>query len=143
RDDVESRLVIRERNRFSLATGPFSRSDFRRLPSSGWTLLVQGVNRVDAATDRLLRRFAFVPYARLDDVMVSYATPGGGVGPHFDSYDVFLVQGSGKRRWRVSRPRDAELEPDAPLKILRHFAAEDEWLLEPGDLLYVPPLWAH
>ena len=143
RDDVESRLVIRERNRFSLATGPFSRSDFRRLPSSGWTLLVQGVNRVDAATDRLLRRFAFVPYARLDDVMVSYATPGGGVGPHFDSYDVFLLQGSGRRRWRYGKQKDLALVDHIDIKILRRFSPRHDAVLAAGDMLYLPPCSAH
>jgi 50S ribosomal protein L16 3-hydroxylase len=142
-DEVESRLVIGERGRFSLATGPFSRSDFRRLPASGWTLLVQGVNRVDAATDLLLRRFAFVPYARLDDVMISYATPGGGVGPHFDSYDVFLLQGSGRRRWRYGKQRDLTLVPDIEVKILRQFLARRDAVLAAGDMLYLPPHIAH
>jgi 50S ribosomal protein L16 3-hydroxylase len=142
-DDVESRLVIRERNRFSMATGPFSRSDFRRLPSSGWTLLVQGVNRVDAATDSLLRRFAFLPYARLDDVMVSYATPGGGVGPHFDSYDVFLLQGSGRRRWRYGKQKDLALVEHIDVKILRRFSPRHDAVLAAGDMLYLPPHCAH
>ena len=109
RDDVESRLVLRERGRFSVEHGPFARSDFHGLPSSGWTLLVQGVNRVDDWTDALLRRFTFVPFARIDDVMVSYAAPGGGVGAHFDSYDVFLLQGFGRRRWRYGRQKDLAL----------------------------------
>jgi 50S ribosomal protein L16 3-hydroxylase len=143
RDDVESRLVIRERERFSLATGPFSRTDFRRLPSSGWTLLVQGVNRVDAATDSLLRRFAFVPYARLDDVMISYATPGGGVGPHFDSYDVFLLQGSGRRRWRYGKQKDLALVEHIDVKILRRFSPRHDAVLAAGDMLYLPPHIAH
>jgi 50S ribosomal protein L16 3-hydroxylase len=142
-NDVESRLVIRERGRFSLATGPFSRSDFRRLPRSSWTLLVQGVNRVDAATDLLLRKFAFVPYARLDDVMVSYATPGGGVGPHFDSYDVFLLQGSGRRRWRYGKQKDLTLVPDIDVKVLRHFSPRHDAVLATGDMLYLPPQIAH
>jgi len=142
-DEVESRLVIRERGRFSLATGPFSRSDFRRLPASGWTLLVQGVNRVDTATDLLLRRFAFVPYARLDDVMVSYATPGGGVGPHFDSYDVFLLQGRGRRRWRYGKQKDLTLAPNVDVKILRRFSPSHDAVLAPGDMLYLPPRIAH
>ncbi|HYT96084.1 MAG TPA: cupin domain-containing protein [Casimicrobiaceae bacterium] len=142
-DDVESRLVIRERGRFSLAMGPFSQSDFRRLPASGWTLLVQGVNRVDAATDLLLRRFAFVPYARLDDVMISYATPNGGVGPHFDSYDVFLLQGSGRRRWRYGKQKDLTLVPDIEVKILRRFSPRRDAVLAAGDMLYLPPHIAH
>jgi 50S ribosomal protein L16 3-hydroxylase len=92
---------------------------------------------------RLLREFSFISYARLDDVMVSYAAPGGGVGPHLDSYDVFLVQGTGERRWGVGRQNDTELIAGAPLEILRHFASRQEWRLRPGDLLYVPPRWAH
>ena len=104
---------------------------------------MQGVNHVVPAADRLLRAFRFVPYARMDDIMVSFAAPGGGVGPHFDSYDVFLLQGSGRRRWRVSAQRDLALDARAPLKVLRDFRAEREWVLEPGDLLYLPPGIAH
>src|SRR5689334_10615597 len=117
RDDVESRLVVRERGRWSLARGPFRAADFTSLPSRGWTLLVQGVNLHLAAGDALLRRFAFIPYARLDYLMVSYAAPGCGVGAHADSYDVFLLQGPGRRRWRISRQRDLALKPGMPLKL--------------------------
>jgi 50S ribosomal protein L16 3-hydroxylase len=91
----------------------------------------------------LLRRFAFIPFARLDDLMVSYATPGGGVGPHFDSYDVFLLQGSGRRRWRYGRQRDLSLVPNLPLKILRRFTPRQSHVLAPGDMLYLPPQYAH
>ena len=143
RDDVESRLVLRQRGRWSLAHGPFRRSDLRALPARGWTLLVQGVNLHIAAGDALLRRFDFLPYARLDDLMVSFAAPGGGVGPHFDSYDVFLLQGAGRRRWRVGRQRVLTLEPGVPLKILARFLPERSWVLEPGDMLYLPPQVAH
>jgi 50S ribosomal protein L16 3-hydroxylase len=143
RDDVESRLVVRTRGRYSLAHGPFRPADFRRLPAHGWTLLVQGVNLLDDATDALMRAFAFVPYARLDDVMVSYAAPGGGVGPHVDAYDVFLLQGFGRRRWRYGRQRDVSLVPDVPLKILRRFAPSHDEVLGPGDMLYLPPGYAH
>jgi len=143
RDDVESRLVTRERGRWTLAEGPFRPGDFRRLPARDWTLLVQGVNLADAPTDALLRRFAFIPYARLDDVMVSYAAPGGGVGPHFDSYDVFLLQGFGRRRWRYGPQTDLTLVPALPLKILRHFTPAAEAVLASGDLLYLPPRHAH
>ncbi|TMG86070.1 MAG: cupin domain-containing protein [Betaproteobacteria bacterium] len=143
RDDVESRLVVRERGRWTLAHGPFRRRDFRALPERNWTLLVQGVNLHVAAADALLRRFSFLPYARLDDLMVSYAAPGGGVGPHFDSYDVFLLQGEGRRRWRLSPQRGLELKPDLPLKILARFHPEHEHVLDPGDMLYLPPGIAH
>src|SRR5437762_286044 len=143
RDDVDARLVIRQRSRYSLTHGPFTRRDFRALPATGWTLLVQGVNRVDAASDRLLRSFSFVPYARLDDVMVSYAAPGGGVGPHFDSYDVFLLQGSGRRRWRYGRQKDLTLVPDIEVEILRRFSPRYDAVLAAGDMLYLPPHIAH
>jgi 50S ribosomal protein L16 3-hydroxylase len=106
-------------------------------------LLVQSVNLHLAEADALLRRFDFIPYARLDDLMVSVAAPGGGVGPHVDSYDVFLLQGTGRRRWRISRQRDLGLVPDLPLKILARFQPQREWLIGPGDMLYLPPQVAH
>lgn len=143
RDDVESRLVIRDGRRWSLINGPISRAQIRSMPPRAWTLLVQGVNLHHAAGDALLRRFAFIPYARLDDLMVSYAAPGGGVGPHFDSYDVFLLQAEGRRRWRISRQRDLALRPSLPLKILARFKAQEAWTLGPGDMLYLPPKYAH
>jgi 50S ribosomal protein L16 3-hydroxylase len=114
-----------------------------RLPPRNWTLLVQGVNRHVEAADALLRRFAFLPYARLDDVMVSYAAPGGGVGPHSDSYDVFLLQASGRRRWRYGRQDDLSVRPDVPLRLLARFAPEHDATLAPGDMLYLPPDIAH
>jgi len=143
RADCESRLVIRDGARWRLEHGPLRPGRARRLPSRRWTLLVQGLNDFVPEADRLLRAFRFVPYARLDDVMVSYAAPGGGVGPHFDSYDVFLLQGRGRRRWRIAGRRDLELDPRAPLKMLRRFRPEEEWVLEPGDMLYLPPGVAH
>ena len=143
RDDVESRIVVREDGRWSLANGPFSRSDFAALPARKWTLLVQGVNLVNAEADALLRRFAFLPYARLDDLMVSYAAPGGGVGPHFDSYDVFLLQGFGRRRWRYGRQADLALRPRLPLRILKRFSPQHDTVLAGGDMLYLPPQYAH
>jgi len=123
--------------------GPFRRADFKSLPERNWTLLVQGVNLVSAPADRLLRRFAFLPFARLDDLMVSYAAPGGGVGPHVDSYDVFLIQGFGRRRWRYGRQPRVELRRGLPLAILEHFAPERSDVFAPGDLLYLPPGHAH
>jgi len=115
RDDVESRMVERRGTHRDTRHGPFEKVTLGKARS---TLLVSGVNLHLAAADALLRRFAFVPQARLDDVMVSYATPGGGVGPHVDSYDVFLLQGPGRRRWRV---------------------VQKEYIAHPGDLLYLPP----
>ena len=143
RDDVASRLVRRDANRYSLAHGPFTRAQLRKLPASNWTLLVQGVNLHDDGADALLRSFAFIPYARLDDVMVSYAAPGGGVGPHFDSYDVFLLQTRGHRRWRYGRQDDLSLRRGLPLRILRRFTPEHDATLGPGDMLYLPPQFAH
>lgn len=143
RDDVESRLVSRGRGAWQLRHGPFARADLARLPQKNWTLLVQGLNLVLPEADALLRRFRFLPYARLDDVMVSHAATGGGVGPHLDSYDVFLLQGPGRRRWKVSRPRPWRLDATAPLKILRDFRPEQSWVLGPGDMLYLPPGWGH
>jgi 50S ribosomal protein L16 3-hydroxylase len=140
---AESRLVIRNGRRWQVRHGPLSRRDFSALPARNWTLLVQGVNHLLPQAQELLDRFAFIPHARLDDLMVSYAPPGGGVGPHFDSYDVFLLQGEGRRRWQVSSQRDLALVDDAPLKILRSFRAGREWTLSGGDMLYLPPRYAH
>jgi 50S ribosomal protein L16 3-hydroxylase len=143
REGVESRLVALREGHWSVRHGPFARRALPPLRRSGWTLLVQGLDlHVQAAHD-LLARFRFVPAARLDDLMISYASDGGGVGPHFDSYDVFLLQVSGRRRWRIGRTRDLELRDDVPLKILRRFQPEHDWVLEPGDMLYLPPQWAH
>ena len=143
RDDVEARLVQRQGSRWSLAHGPFSRAALRALPQRDWTLLVQGINLHVPEADALLRRFSFIPYARLDDVMVSYAAPGGGVGPHLDAYDVFLLQGFGRRRWRYGAPQDDAFRPGLPLRILRRFAPTDDAVLAPGDMLYLPPHFAH
>lgn len=143
RDDVESRLVVRDGRHWSFAFGPFTRRDLKALPERNWTLLVQGANLLSDAADALLRRFAFAPYARLDDLMVSYAAPGGGVGPHFDSYDVFLLQGEGQRRWRYGRQDDLELRPGLPVRILKRFTPERDDVLGPGDMLYLPPQFAH
>jgi 50S ribosomal protein L16 3-hydroxylase len=108
-----------------------------------WTLLVQALDQHLDGARALLERFRFVPDARLDDLMLSFATDGGGVGPHLDSYDVFLLQLSGRRRWRIGPPGPSDLVPDVPLKILANFQPDREWVLEPGDLLYLPPGWAH
>jgi len=143
RSDVESRIVTRERGKWKVSEGPFSRVHLGRMPQSGWTILVQGLNLEVPAADELLHRFRFLPHARIDDVMVSYASPGGGVGPHFDSYDVFLLQGEGRRRWRVARRYDPAIEAGIPIRVLRRFKAEKEWVLGPGDMLYLPPGWAH
>ena len=142
-EEVESRLVVREGAAWSMQAGPIKRSAFPPLKQREWTLLVQGLDLHVPAARTLLDRFRFVPDARLDDLMVSFATDGGGVGPHIDSYDVFLLQTQGRRRWKIGRVRAPELVVDVPLKILSNFEAENEWLLEAGDMLYLPPGWAH
>jgi len=139
----EARLVVATGNTPEVHYGPLPAGVFHDLPSTNWTLLVQGVNHVLPAARSLLKRFSFLPYARLDDLMVSYAAPGGGVGPHFDSYDVFLLQGKGQRRWQVSAQTDLELIADSELKILRKFRPEGTCVLDPGDMLYLPPRFAH
>lgn len=144
-DEVESRLVAQQPgDRWTLRQGPIPKLPAWSKPQ--WTLLVQGLDlHVDAAHD-LLGRFRFVPEARLDDLMLSYASEGGGVGPHFDSYDVFLIQVSGRRHWRIGRlgvSTSGALREDVPLKVLADFEPEQDFVLEPGDMLYLPPGWAH
>lgn len=144
REEASSRLVMRRGGkRWSVEHGPFDAARFKQLPRRDWTVLVQDTNRFSPEAARLLERFDFIPHARIDDVMVSYAAPGGGVGPHVDSYDVFLLQGRGKRRWRISRQRDTSFVAGLPLKILARFEPESEWVLEAGDMLYLPPGVAH
>jgi 50S ribosomal protein L16 3-hydroxylase len=142
-DDVESRLVVRDGDGWAVRHGPLPRRALPPARQPGWTLLVQGLDLHVPAAHRLLDPFRFVPAARLDDLMMSWASDGGGVGPHLDAYDVFLIQVHGRRRWRVGRAADRRWVEGLPLKILRHFEPEQEWLLEPGDMLYLPPLWAH
>ena len=142
-----SRLVRHnaDANAWELRHGPFDETDFAALPDSGWTLLVEDVDKWDADVATLLDQFAFMPSWRIDDIMVSYAESGGGVGPHADQYDVFLVQGMGRRRWRINTDRNApqEARPDSELKLLRQFSPSHEWILEPGDMLYLPPGVSH
>jgi 50S ribosomal protein L16 3-hydroxylase len=143
REGVESRLIARRDGAWTLRHGPFARRALPPVGRAGWTLLVQGVDLHADTAHALLQRFRFVPDARLDDLMISWASEGGGVGPHFDSYDVFLLQATGRRRWRIGRQRDLSLQPGMPLKILQHFVPEEAFVLEPGDMLYLPPRWAH
>jgi len=141
---VESRLVVAGvQAGWKLRQGPFPRRALPPFKQANWTLLVQGVDLHVESVHELLNRFRFVPHARLDDLMVSYASPGGGVGPHFDSYDVFLLQAFGRRRWRIGRQKDLSLQEGLPLKILAQFEHEEEYVLEPGDMLYLPPRYAH
>ena len=143
REDVESRLIAREGKSWRMQRGPFARRALPPLKQPAWTLLVQGVDLHEPAAHALLHGFSFLPAARLDDLMISWASDGGGVGPHFDSYDVFLLQAQGQRRWRIGRQDDLSLQPDVPLKILANFQAEEEYVLDPGDMLYLPPRYAH
>jgi len=143
REDVESRVIWHRGARYRVVHGPQREADLARLSTVDATLLVQGVDRHVPAVHSMLEAFSFVPRARRDDLMVSDAAPGGGVGPHVDSYDVFLFQARGRRLWRIARRFDPELDESAPLRLLRHFEPEEEFLLEPGDFLYLPPGVAH
>ena len=143
REQVESRLIVQQEKGWQMKQGPMSAKGYPPFSQPGWTLLVQGVDLHEAAGHALLQQFRFVPDARLDDLMISFATPGGGVGPHFDSYDVFLLQASGRRRWKIGRQKDFTLQADVPLKILQNFEPEEEFVLEAGDMLYLPPRYAH
>ncbi len=142
---LESRLVTHGGgDRWELRHGPFDERTFLSLPEENWTLLVQDLDKFLPEVARLLEPFRFIPSWRFDDVMVSYAAPGGSVGPHIDTYDVFLVQGSGKRRWMIDpAPASRELLPDLPVRILAEFGPKQEWVLEQGDVLYLPPGVAH
>ena len=142
-EDVQSRLVSYQKKQWKLEQGPFPEKRFAKLPERDWTLLVQSVNHHMQEGNDLLQQFNFIPHARLDDLMVSYAPDGGGVGPHFDSYDVFLLQGCGQRLWRMSEQKDLSLVAGAPLRILQSFHSEQEWTLSAGDMLYLPPHVAH
>ncbi len=143
REEVESRFIQHVDGRWRLRHGPLARRSLPSLGTREWTVLVQGVDLHDEAVHALLQQFRFVPQARLDDLMISYASDGGGVGPHFDSYDVFLLQAHGRRRWRIGRQKNFALRDGLPLKILEQFEPEEEYVLEPGDMLYLPPRWAH
>lgn len=145
-DDVQTRLVLQNPGsvkEWQLRHGPFPRRALPALKQAGWTLLLQGIDLQHDAVHALMNQFRFVPDARLDDLMISYASDGGGVGPHFDSYDVFLLQAQGRRRWRIGPQKDLSLQPNVPLKILTHFEPEEEFVLEAGDMLYLPPRYAH
>jgi 50S ribosomal protein L16 3-hydroxylase len=142
-DDVESRCVEQRAAGWHVRQGPFAPRALPPVSRAQWTLLVQGLDLHVPAAHQMLRQFRFVPDARLDDLMVSWASEGGGVGPHVDAYDVFLLQVQGSRRWRVGQAKDQSLVEGAPLKLLRHFEPTHEWLLAPGDMLYLPPGWGH
>lgn len=142
---AESRLVIGsvEAADWTVAHGPFSDADFSALPDKNWTLLVQDVEKHYAPLQALMQQFSFIPNWRLDDLMISYAATGGSVGPHIDQYDVFLLQAEGTRRWQIAQSFEPELLEGCPLNVLQQFTSEQEWVLEPGDMLYLPPNVAH
>lgn len=142
-EEVESRLIRHGKAGWTLKHGPLPRRALPPLKQPGWTLLVQGVDLHHDGVHELLRQFRFLPDARLDDLMISYASDTGGVGAHFDSYDVFLLQAQGRRRWSIGKQSDLRLQPGVPLKILENFEPEQTFELEPGDMLYLPPRYAH
>ncbi|WP_422085870.1 JmjC domain-containing protein [Variovorax sp.] len=143
KEEVESRLIRQGKAGWSLKHGPLPRRALPPLKQPAWTLLVQGVDLHHEGVHELLRQFRFLPDARLDDLMISYASDTGGVGAHFDSYDVFLLQAQGRRRWSIGKQSDLRLQPGVPLKILENFEPEQTFVLEPGDMLYLPPRYAH
>ncbi|MBH3369924.1 cupin domain-containing protein [Pseudomonas carnis] len=145
-EEVESRLVIEHGERpWELRRGPFAEDAFSTLPEREWTLLVQAVDQFVPEVAELLEQFRFLPSWRIDDIMISFAAPGGSVGPHFDNYDVFLLQAQGKRNWKIGQMCNSEspLLQHADLRILAEFEESAEWVLEPGDMLYLPPRLAH
>ena len=143
RDDAESRLIVQSNGKWQIKHSPLDERDFTRISKKQWTVLVQDVNHFLPSARDLLSKFRFIPHARLDDLMISFAPKGGGIGPHFDSYDVFLLQGMGSRRWQISAQQDDQFIEDAPLRILKNFQPEQEWILQSGDMLYLPPHYAH
>lgn len=146
-EEVESRLIIQnaETDQWEVTHGPFANKTFETLPKTHWTLLVQAVDHWVPAAAEFLSQFYFIPSWRVDDLMISYSSDQGGVGPHYDNYDVFLVQVSGRRQWEVGGLYDesSPRRPDTPVKILSEWEPEERWTLEPGDLLYVPPRVGH
>ncbi len=145
REEAESRLISQQAGsgQWEMHDGPISKKRLSAVKKSAWTVLIQDTQHFSREAQQLLQQFSFIPHARIDDLMVSYAVKGGGVGPHFDSYDVFLLQGAGERRWQISAQRDLSLVPNIALKILSNFKPEQEWVLTTGDMLYLPPGYAH
>ncbi|MBL4608433.1 MAG: cupin domain-containing protein [Pseudomonadales bacterium] len=144
-DEIESRIIIGADKHWQVQHGPFDEDTYKTLAKNDWTLLVQAINFYLPQFTPLISQFDFLPKWRIDDVMASYAAPGGSVGPHFDNYDVFLIQGFGKRHWKVGQLCDENsvLQSHPDLRLLEEFNTEEEWILEPGDMLYIPPRIAH
>jgi 50S ribosomal protein L16 3-hydroxylase len=141
-ENIETR-VIAQNDGWQVTHGPLTKSKLPKRKQKAWTALVQGADLIDAHGHALLQLFRFIPDARLDDLMISFATDGGGVGPHYDSYDVFLLQAHGQRHWSIGQESDLSIVPDVPVKILQNFTASEEFVLNPGDMLYLPPQYAH
>ncbi len=145
-EEVESRIVIQNGEKdYQLLKGPFTEETFQGLPDSNWTLLIQGMDRLVPEVTDVLNDFDFLPRWRIDDIMISYATKGGNVGPHFDHYDVFLLQAAGKRQWTLSSQDCSEDNyiQGVDLRLMETFKVEDDFVFEKGDILYIPPKWGH
>lgn len=144
-DDIESRLIQNHNADWQLEHGPLEESRFSELAEENWTLLVQSLDYFHPPLRELIKACNFIPRWRLDDVMVSYATDGGGVGPHLDKYDVFLIQGEGQRRWRVGHKNQATTanNPHPQIAQIEPFEADMDIIVNPGDMLYIPPNTPH
>lgn len=141
--EVKVRLIQKTARKWQVYHGPLRPIDFKTLPQKNWTILIQDLQHWYPEADDLFRLFRFIPYARTDDLMVSYAVPGGSVGPHYDSYDVFLLQGFGQRHWEIAERYDDTLQNHSDIKLILPFSPEQSKILNPGDMLYLPPRWAH
>lgn len=141
--EAQVRLIQKTAKKWQVHYGPLRPIDFKTLPQKNWTVLIQDLQHWYPEADDLLGLFRFIPYARTDDLMVSYAVPGGSVGPHYDSYDVFLLQGFGQRHWEIAQYYDNTLQNHSEIKLISPFPAEQSRTLSPGDMLYLPPYWAH
>jgi len=145
-EEVESRIVIQNGEKdYQLLKGPFDESTYESLPEENWTLLIQGMDRLVPEVTDILNDFDFLPRWRIDDIMISYATKGGNVGPHFDHYDVFLLQAAGKRNWKLTSQdcREDNYIQGVDLRLMETFTVEEDYVFEKGDVLYIPPKWGH
>lgn len=142
-EEAISRLIEYKQGLWQVKYGPFEKSAFLKKKNAPWTVLVQNINHHFSFANSFLNLFNFIPYARLDDLMVSYATKNGSVGPHFDSYDVFLFQASGEREWKISDQKEFSLDRKSAIKIITNFRSKNSWVLKPGDMLYLPPNIGH
>lgn len=142
-EEAVSRLIEHKQGIWQVKYGPFKKSDLPKKTNIPWTILVQNINHYFPFAESFLNLFKFIPYARLDDLMISYATKKGSVGPHFDSYDVFLFQAQGTREWKISDQKKFTLDKQSSIKIITNFKSKNSWVLKPGDMLYLPPNIGH